>query len=272
MITIHVEHFNIEQICHSGQCFRMRKNERGNYEVVAFGNYLELSQEGNELTLDCSQEEYDAIWKSYLSLDVDYHSIIAVIDQDDEYMNTAMEFGWGMRILKQDFWEIIISFLISQQNNIPRIQKCIRTICERYGTEKRNKYGEPYYTFPTPQALASLDESELRDCNLGYRAKYILRTAQSVVQGDINLETIAALPYVEARTELQKLYGVGIKVAECICLYGLHHLDAFPIDTHIKHVLDENYPDGFPFDRYRGVAGVFQQYAFYYDLFLPKMK
>lgn len=271
MIKVNVSHFNIDQICHSGQCFRMRENERGYYEVIASGKYLELQQEGDCLTLFCSQEDYDMLWKSYLSLDEDYGTIIDQIDTEDHYMNTAMEFGWGMRILKQDFWEIIVSFLISQQNNIPRIQKCIQTICERYGEEKQNSYGETYYAFPTPQALSVLGENELRDCNLGYRAKYILRTAQAIANGEVSLDAISALPYEEARTELQKFYGVGIKVAECICLYGLHHLDAFPVDTHIKHVLDENYPNGFPFDRYRGVAGVFQQYAFYYDLFLPKM-
>ena len=266
MYKIHVKYFNIEQICYSGQCFRMKKNERCYYEVVSFGRYLELTQDGNLLTFLCSKNEYQQCWKTYFALDEDYDAIVRLIDDEDEYMRTAMNYGWGIRILKQDFWEMIISFLVSQQNNIPRIQKCIQTLCERYGEEKLNSYGETYYTFPTPQSLAATTEADLRACNLGYRAKYILRTSQSVVHGDFSLHAVASLSYEEAKNELLKLYGVGIKVAECICLYGLHHLDAFPVDTHIKHVLDENYIHGFPFEKYHGAVGVFQQYAFYYDL------
>lgn len=266
MYQIKTEHFDIRQICYSGQCFRIKKNSRGYYEVVAFDQYVEIKQEGDLVTFLCSKEEYETYWRPYFSLDEDYDSIVSQIDRDDEYMLMAMNYGSGIRILKQDLWEMIVSFLISQQNNIQRIQKCIQNICERYGTCKLNSYGEPYYTFPTPEALASATEEDLRDCNLGYRAKYILRTAQAVVAGDFSLENLRSLPYEEAKLELLKLYGVGIKVSECICLYGLHHLDAFPVDTHIRHVLDENYQDGFPFERYRGVAGVFQQYAFYYDL------
>lgn len=266
MYQLEVEHFDIEQICYSGQCFRIHKNSRGYFEVIAFGQYLELKQDGNMVTFLCSEEDYETYWKSYFSLDEDYGEIVNQIDHNDEYMLTAMNYGSGIRILKQDLWEMIISFLISQQNNIKRIQKCIQTICERYGEEKHNSYGEPYYTFPTPEALAVPTELELRNCNLGYRAKYIKRVSETVASGEFSLESLYSLSYEEAKTELLKLYGIGIKVSECICLYGLHHLDAFPVDTHIKHVLDENYADGFPFERYHGVAGVFQQYAFYYDL------
>ncbi|BBF42301.1 8-oxoguanine-DNA-glycosylase [Lachnospiraceae bacterium KM106-2] len=266
MYQIQVEHFNIEQICYSGQCFRMRKNKRGYFEVVAFDRYLELKQEDQLVTFLCTKEEYEIYWQSYFSLDEDYDVIVKQIDKKDHYMTAAMNYGWGIRILKQDLWEMIISFLISQQNNIPRIQKCIQTICERYGEEKQNAYNEPYYTFPTPKSLAVRTENELRDCNLGYRAKYIRSVAQTVATDDFSLSLLSKLPYEEAKEELLKLYGIGIKVSECICLYGLHHLDAFPVDTHIKHVLDGNYKHGFPFEKYRGVAGVFQQYAFYYDL------
>ncbi len=266
MYQIHVKHFNIEQICYSGQCFRINKNSRGYYEVVAFGQYVELMQEGDLVTFLCSEEQFYQYWNSYFALDEDYDAIVSQIDPEDEYMLTAMKYGWGMRILKQELWEIVVSFLISQQNNIKRIRGCIQTICERYGTEKTNSYGETYYCFPTAQALSHISELELRSCNLGYRAKYILRTSQAIASGEFSLEHLKTLPYEEAKQELLKLYGVGIKVAECICLYGLHHLDAFPVDTHIKHVLEEHYVDGFPFEKYQGVAGVFQQYAFYYDL------
>ncbi|MDO5292078.1 MAG: DNA glycosylase [bacterium] len=266
MFKLKVEHFDIEQICHSGQCFRIKENTRGYFEVIAFGQYLELKQEGDIVTFLCSEEDFYTYWNWYFSLDEDYDEIVKQIDHNDQYMLTAMEYGSGIRILKQDLWEMIISFLISQQNNIQRIQKCIQTICEKYGEKKFNSYGEAYYAFPTPKALSLPTEQALRDCNLGYRAKYIQRVSKAIASGEFSLETLPSLSYEEAKNELLKLYGIGIKVSECICLYGLHHLDAFPVDTHIKHVLDENYKDGFPFERYRGVAGVFQQYAFYYDL------
>ncbi len=266
MYQLEVHNFDIEKICYSGQCFRMKKNSRGCFEVVAFGDYLEMKQEGELLTLSCSEEEFERVWKAYLALDEDYDQVAELV-LDDEYMKKAMEYGWGIRILKQDFWEMIISFLISQQNNIPRIRTCIQTICERYGEAKENLYGETYYVFPTPEALAKVEVTDLRDCNLGYRSRYISRTAQAVADGEFDLSAVAKMDYEQARQELLKLYGVGIKVSECICLYGLHHLSGFPVDTHIRHVLDQYYQNGFPFEKYKGVEGIVQQYSFYYDLF-----
>lgn len=267
MYQIEVRNFDIEKICYSGQCFRMKYNKRGGFELIAYGTYLEIYQRGNQLLLSCTKEEYDQLWKSYLGLEEDYVAMAHLLDEKDTYMKKAMAYGAGIRILKQDVWEMIVSFLISQQNNIPRIKKCIQAICEQYGEEKKNSYGETYYAFPTAKAFAALQENDLMACNLGYRSKYVVRTAKSVVDGCFDLNNIQLLSYEEAKAELLKLYGVGIKVAECICLYGLHHLNAFPVDTHINQVLAQNYPDGFPFERYHGVAGVFQQYAFYYDLY-----
>ncbi len=266
MYQIQVDNFDIEKICNSGQCFRMRKNERNSYEVVAFGNYLEIRQEGNNVTLSCTKEEYELKWKSYLGLTDSYDIVTELVNDSDNYMKTAMEFGWGIRILGQDLWEMIISFLISQRNTIPRIKKCIETVCERYGEAKENQYGEVYYTFPTAKTLAQATLEDLKACNLGYRAKYIQKTSQMIMNQNFSLEELKKLDYENAKEQLLHLYGVGIKVAECICLYGLHHLDAFPVDTHINHVLNQNYENGFPFEYYKGVAGIVQQYAFYYDL------
>lgn len=267
MYQIQVENFDIEKICYSGQCFRMKKNIRDHFEVVAFGLYLEIAQKENELTLSCTQKEYEQIWKPYLGLSDDYSMVAKVVGDNDPYMKKAMEYGYGIRILKQDPWEMIISFIISQQNNIPRIRTCIQTICEKYGDEKVNQYGEHYYTFPTAKVLAACDDRELRSCNLGYRSPYIIRSANMIVEKQLDLAYVETLEYEAAKTEVLKLFGVGIKVAECICLYGLHHLNAFPVDTHINHVLNQNYPDGFPFEKYAGIIGIVQQYAFYYDLY-----
>ena len=126
--------------------------------------------------------------------------------------------------------------------------------------------GREYYGFPKPQALATASEEDLRACNLGYRAKYIHQAALDVADGQINLSEIQSMPYKKAREALMEIYGVGGKVADCICLFALHQLDAFPVDTHIRQVLDQHYKRGFPNRRYKGMRGVMQQYIFYYEL------
>lgn len=272
VVKIQVPNLSIEQISESGQCFRMNRLDEKRYCLTAFGNYLEMEQTEEELTLFCSWEEYDSIWRQYFDIDRDYGSCIAAVCGEDTYLAQAAAFGSGIRILRQDVWEMLISFIISQQNNIKRIRKCIETLCARYG-EKRCVEGlecignvRSYYTFPSAQALARATEEELRECNLGYRSRYIVNTSRSIVNGEVDLEALRSMEYGQAKEKLLKLSGVGGKVADCICLFGLHHLDAFPVDTHIRQVLDTQYPSGFPFEKYAGYAGVMQQYIFYFDL------
>ncbi|MCD8039334.1 MAG: 8-oxoguanine DNA glycosylase [Lachnospiraceae bacterium] len=263
------DNFSVSQICRSGQCFRMDELEGGKEGaagLVAYGKYLELSQTGNEICFDCTQEEYDGIWKSYFDMETDYASIIGRIDAKDEYLTAAAAFGSGIRILRQDLWETIISFIISQQNNIKRIKKCIRLLCERYGERRVAKNGCVYYAFPTPEELAKASIEDLYACNLGYRSRYIHETANAVYRRDISLEQLRTPDYEEARKELLRLCGVGAKVADCICLFALHKTEAFPKDTHINKVLASRYPGGFPFDRYADCSGILQQYIFFYDL------
>lgn len=281
MHTIRVKDFNLRQIAESGQCFRMTNmepkkevwNQNGNflkdvemYRLIAGSRYLELCQKEEELIVSCDEKEWDEIWYSYFDCGRDYGAIKASIDPADRYLKEASQKGWGIRILKQDLWEMILTFIISQQNNIPRIRKCVEAICSRYGEKKKNFYGEIYYGFPTPQVLAEAKEQEIRDLNLGYRSKYIVKTAKMITEGEVKLKKIPCMGYEEAKAEVMKLSGVGVKVADCICLFGLHHVEAFPVDTHIKKVLKEHYPTGFPFDRYEGYAGILQQYIFYQDL------
>lgn len=291
MITIRDKHFSVRQICQSGQCFRLEpfgagKGQAGGeglgaekntgekpeekseerYSLIAFGTYLDIRQCGEEVTLSCSQEDFDRIWKNYFDLEEDYGRIIASIDPSDTYLLKAADFGSGIRILRQELWEMIISFIISQQNNIKRIRRCIDLLCRSFGERKTSEEGVVYYAFPTVQALAQADIQELAACNLGYRSKYVKQTAESIWQKKVDLERIAAMNYAGAMTELQRLCGVGRKVADCVCLFALHMTDAFPVDTHINRVLKEQYPKGFPFEKYPGYAGSLQQYIFYYDL------
>ena len=271
MITIKTDHFDPGQICDSGQCFRMKELQDGIYEVISRDRYLRLWQQGGQTIFDCSQEEFDSYWQAYFDLQNDYGSYLEKINPRDTYLTQAADTAKGVRILKQDLWEMIVTFLISQQNNIKRIHRCIDMICETYGKKCMAADGTVYYAFPEPEALASLADDALMACNLGYRSKYVVRTARAVQSGEIDLKKIKEMTYPKAKEELLKCYGVGEKVADCICLFALHDLDAFPVDTHIRQVLDAHYRRGFPNRRYKGFRGVLQQYIFYYELHKNKM-
>ena len=248
----------------------MRKTKENTYEVIAGDRYLEVSQEGTIVNFHCSDAELLCIWVPYFDLDNDYSRYIGKINPRDRYLTVAASRGEGVRILRQDLWEMIVTFLISQQNNIGRIRRCIEALCTRYGEIKVSKNGVEYHAFPTVSTLAKATEEELRGIGLGYRARYIVETAQSVQTGEVSLEKIEGTRYYRrAKRELMKLSGVGEKVADCICLFALHHMNAFPVDTHIRQVLEEHYKRGFPNRRYRGMRGIMQQYIFYYELTKP---
>ena len=266
MLTIEMDNFDLGQICRSGQCLRMEQIGENRYRVIAGDMYLELTQEKGIVNFFCPELDFVVFWIRYFDLDCDYGKYINRINPRDKYLKAAGEMGSGIRILQQDLWEVIISFLISQQNNITRIKKCIENICREFGEKKISSTGVEYYAFPTAQALAKATEEQLQECNLGYRAKYVLDTARRVVFGDFDPDKLYDMKYQSARKELLQLYGVGEKVADCICLFGLHQLEAFPVDTHIRQVLDEHYKRGFPNRRYSDCKGVMQQYIFYYEL------
>lgn len=262
MVRKTIDNFSLMQICNSGQCFRMQRTDEETYEIIAASRYLKARQDGADCVFFCDEKEFEAYWSSYFDLDGEYSTYMTAINPRDSYLVSAASFGSGIRILRQDLWEMIVSFLISQQNNIVRIRRCIENICARYGEER-----EGYFAFPSPASLACLGEDALRECNLGYRSKYVVRAARSVVSGEIDLDEIRQMTYRAAKQELLKLYGVGEKVADCICLFALHHLEAFPVDTHISQALQQHYKRGFPNRRYKGMQGVMQQYIFYYELF-----
>ena len=177
------QNFSIVQICDSGQCFRMEPRGGHTWQLVAKDRYLEVAQEGDKCCFSCEEEEFSGFWEEYFDLKRDYGSCIDRINPGDRYLTQAAEFGSGIRILRQDLWEMIVSFLISQQNNIGRIRRCIRNLCEQYGERKQNFRGEVYYAFPKPEVLAELPEEALKECNLGYRSRYVVRTARAVCDG-----------------------------------------------------------------------------------------
>ena len=272
VIRIENDNFNIRQICDSGQCFRMKELQDGSYEVISRDRYLRLRQEGRKISFYCSREEWEEIWFDYFDLGTNYQAFISRINPRDSYLLNAAGQAEGVRILKQDLWEMIVSFLISQQNNIKRIRHCIELLCEKYGDPCLTEEGVRYFSFPGPERFVGIPQDELMSCNLGYRSKYVVLTAQAVADGQVDLEKIASYPHWRAKKELLRCFGVGEKVAECICLFALHHLDAFPVDTHIRQALDRHYKRGFPHRRYKDCQGVLQQYIFYHELVGKKDK
>lgn len=257
---LHEKDMNLQQIAESGQIFRMKKYKDGYWVYKGKERVLVTEIEGDFL-FHCSEEKFRSVWYEYFDLDTDYSYIKSLVDQEDSYLMNAIRFGSGIRILRQDIWEVIIGFLISQNNNIPRIKKSIEKLC--FTTEDEN--------FPTPEEMAKIPNETLRSFGLGYRDEYVKKMAEAVLSGELILSDLKRMDYEEAQKTLLKRHGIGKKVADCICVFGLHHLDAFPIDTHIKRILKEHYPDGFPFEKYHGYAAVMQQYMFFYEIAKKKI-
>lgn len=272
MIKKEIPDFDLTQTAFSGQVFRMLPTPDNEASLVReschtadscpvfrakTGTYrVDICQNGHEFFFDCGEEEFDRIWKEYFDLSTDYGMIKSVCDPEDTYLKQSIEKGWGIRILKQDLWEVIISFLISQNNNIPRIRGSIEKLCALTEND----------TFPDPEFLAQIPVETLHSMGLGYRDEYVHRMAVSVAEGTFRPGRLRSMDFQTAEKELMAQYGIGKKVADCICVFGLHMLDAFPVDTHVKKILAEHYPSGFPFEKYGKYAAVLQQYMFYNDL------
>lgn len=263
--------FDIAKIADSGQCFRLRENADGSYGLVHKGRYLRLSNDNSAkddmqlsgYRLDCSDEDFESVWHDYFDLSYDYGAVRAAVEENDEFLINAILFGNGIRILRQDPWEMLISFIISQRKSIPAIQTSIEKLCKLCGDRIDTPDGDKY-SFPSPKRVASLSINELNSCSLGYRSKYIEKAAQLAASGAVNLYGMSKLSDVELKEKLLDFYGVGTKVADCVMLFGYHRLDAFPADVWIKRALANEYPNGFPYEKYKGYGGVMQQYMFYY--------
>lgn len=250
------ETFNLALCLDCGQAFRWQ-SEGSKWYGVAYGKALTVEQTADELIFyNSTQEDFDNIWKNYFDLDCDYTKIIS--EYDDEYLKTAVKEYNGIRILRQEPWEALCSFIISQNNNIPRIKGIIERLCEEFGEGASGQK-----SFPSAERLSALTVEDLAPLRAGFRAKYIIDAAQKVTNGEIDFAKIDAEPIEFGRKELQKIKGVGAKVAECTLLYGFHKTDAFPIDVWVKRIMAEMYPDGLPLCT-KGTEGIAQQYLFHW--------
>jgi len=254
--------FDPEKTFECGQCFRWEKEKNGLYAGVAFGKVLRLRKSGSSIFISCSKDDFDNIWRNYFDMDRDYESIRQKLCIDD-FMRNCTAFGAGIRILKQDKWEALCSFIISQNNNIPRIKKIIDVLCCDFG-EAILFEGNKYYSFPSADSLAVLNADDLFSLRCGYRAAYIINAAKKVATGALSLDTIGELSPADARRVLLALYGVGRKVADCFMLFGLNMLDTFPRDVWISRAIVENFNDDFDPCVFTPYAGIAQQYIFHY--------
>jgi N-glycosylase/DNA lyase len=237
------------------------------YSLIAFDRYIELEQiEEDVISISCTEKDYNLIWEDYFDLKYDYGTIVdKLYAGSDEFLKAAVTYGKGIRILRQEPFEALISFIISQNKNIPSIKACIERICETYGKRCEDKvHNVVYYTFPAPDVLADAKKEKLRALKLGYRDEYIIGAARTVASGEINLDILKKESHEYAIQALKGIRGIGDKVANCISLFGLHHIEAFPIDIWMKRVLSEYYQDNFNPEIYTGYAGIVQQYMFYY--------
>lgn len=265
-MQIHLtDDFDAAKIAQSGQCFRWYPRPNGQCRVIA-GNRTVLMEQTAPDTLFlhnvCSKDV--SFWHTYLDFDRNYADIRANIDPHDQYLTQAAQYGQGIRILQQDSWEMLITFLLSQRKSIPAIQKSIEALCRSAGAPIDQDETGLLYAFPTPEQLANLDTPTLSACGLGYRLPYIQQAAQRVAQNPSWFDSLALQSDEELLQSLLSFYGVGTKIAHCVMLFGFHRLDAFPKDVWIHRVLDAHYPNGYPFARYAPYNGILQQYLFFF--------
>lgn len=247
---------DLDETLDCGQAFRWKKipsDHQCTYQGRYLDNDLTVSQlkKGEFLFHDVDEKEFLDLWKDYFDFDTNYTELKKAFSED-ETLSKACGFAGGIRLLRQDSWECLISFIISQNNNIPRIKGIIDRLCDMHGSR-----------FPHPEELAGCTPDDLAPLRSGFRAKYICDAAAKTASGETDLKKIALMPIEDARTELKKICGVGPKVAECVLLFGMYRTDAFPVDVWIKRVLEKYYPGGFP-EYLKENAGIAQQYLFHY--------
>ena len=269
--------FNLFHIFECGQCFRWLPDNDGGYRGVAFSRFLKIyyCESENELTLlGANTEDFNNIWRKYFDLDTDYLEIKAVFSAKDKYMRASTEFGHGIRLLKQDPFETLISFIISANNNIPRIRKCINLLSETYGEPIVQNNETAGYSFPKPEVLAKLTEQEISDCcRAGYRCKYIIEASRQYLTETIDINKFSEMTKESARKEMSKYMGVGPKVADCILLFTGARKDVFPVDVWVAKLMNALYMDNeqdrkkiemYASDYFGERAGLAQQYLFFY--------
>ena len=275
-----VREYDVAKTFDCGQCFRFEPVENSTYDAefagVAFGRFISVAQDGDSIhVFNCTSDFFEEKLCHFLALDMDYQSIrrSIVSKTDSDYLREASESSKGIRILNQDRWETLCSFIISQNNNIPRIKKLVSALCERCGeavsVDGMEGHGANgvFYSFPSPQTVLELGENALKEMKFGFRASYIADAAKKVASGEIDLDHAATLDYADCVEHLSQIKGVGMKVASCTALFSMERYSAFPVDVWIRRVLERHFPADFTPESLGEYAGIAQQYLFYHARF-----
>lgn len=251
--------FDLPHTLDCGQAFRWECVENERWKGVAFNRYLELekTKDNTIILYNTTIEDFNDIWKEYFDFERDYDNIISTISQN-EVLKKASQYAYGIRVLNQEPWETLCSFIISQNNNIKRIKGIISRLCENFG-EKH----DGWYSFPSAEIISKLTIDDLAVLRSGFRAKYILDAAQKIANGEVDLSKLYTIPTDDARNELMKIKGVGPKVADCVLLFSLRHVEAFPKDVWIKRAMETLFGGNLP-EVALPYAGIVQQYIFFY--------
>ena len=258
--------FDLKNTFDCGQCFRWEENPDSSWSGIVRGKKLTLRSTDRGIIIEnVTPGEMDSLWSGYFDLDEDYDEIRSSLRTACPALSCAVDSIDGIRILSQEPWEALCSFIISQNNKIPRIKGIISRLCEGFGDDCGG-----YYSFPDAQRLAGLEPEDLSDLRAGFRAKYIIDAARRVASDEVKLYSMYDRPIDECRTELMKIKGVGAKVAECTLLYGLHRLEAFPVDVWMKKAMSTLFSD-VTIEQLGQHAGIAQQYIFHYSRLNPEL-
>ena len=275
IVLYEYDSFVISQTLECGQCFRFNCIGPENYVVIAFGKVLNIYQIGDSIIFsNTTEDDFKNIWCRYFDFDRNYSEIKKSISENDEILTKAVEYAPGIRILNQERFECLISFIISQNKQIPHIKQIVARISHDYGKYQGSVGGIDFYGFPTPQQLSQADIDALRECKTGFRAPYIYNAVEFVNNEIIKEENLRKCGVDECREQLMKIKGVGMKVANCVSLFGLGYREAFPVDVWIKRIMQSLYFDGeehsnaeiesYGVEHFGKYGGYAQQYLFYY--------
>ena len=257
---------DLAQTLDCGQSFRWTEREDGSFSGIAFGKYVKVRLENNTLYIEnTTKADFEKIWYDYFDFSLDYGKIREEISRLHPVLCEAAKYAPGIRILRQEPYEALCTFIISQNNNIKRIKGIVQRLCESFGEKI-----EGGYAFPTAEKMSFLSTDDLAPLRAGFRNRYLVDAAQKVASGEVDLEKCRTCDYDEARAELMKITGVGVKVADCTLLFGLHRIEAFPIDVWMKRAMEKLFPDMKP-DDFGEYAGIAQQYIFHYSRMHPEL-
>jgi len=254
-----IKHFDLAQTLDNGQAFRWAATGENQYSGIAHGQRLVVEARENNLVLkNVTEAEFDSLWCNYFDLNRSYAQLRDTFSTH-ETLKKALAFSPGLRLMRQEPWEVLVSFILSQNSNIPRIKKMILELCANFGAPLPGGG----HAFPTAQVLATKTPQNLDVIKCGYRAPYIIDAAKQVASGKICFDTLSVLPTDALRAVLQTIHGVGPKVADCVSLFGLARVECFPLDVWMMKVTAKLYPDGLPAELQEH-AGIAQQFLFHY--------